>query len=142
MAPMAHVRGSVIGLAAIFAALAGCASPTGGSVPGCDDSWADALSVIVTPTDDETVIPVAIECMSEIDDRRVRIGLRLPAGPDCHALSALRMREGSDAVSVEADVVVVNDPLAGACSDEPMRVVTEADLQAPLGDRALLDGTR
>lgn len=141
MARLAHMRGSVIGLGALLVALVGCASPTGGSVPGCDDSWADAPSVIVAPTDAEPVL-VTIECMSEIDDRRIRIGLRLPAGPSCHALSALRIREGPDAVSVEADVVVVNDPLAGACSDEPMRVVTEADLQAPVGDRSLLDGSR
>lgn len=135
-----HLRGSVVGLG-ILVALAGCASPTGGSVPGCDASWADAPVVIVA-TADEEAIPVSIECMSEIDDRRIRIGLRLPPGPSCHALSALRIREGPDAVSVTADVVAVNDPLAGACADEPMRVVTEADLQAAVGDRALLDGSQ
>lgn len=121
--------------------LAACAGVTGAPVPECDRSWNSPEPVIVKPTEEDP-IPATIECMSEIDHRRIRIGLRLPAGPDCHALSALLIREGPDAVSVEADVVVVNDPLAGACSDEAMRVVTEADLQAPVGDRALLDGSR
>ena len=35
-----------------------------------------------------------------------------------------------------------DDPLAGACPDEALRAATEIELQAPVADRALLDGSR
>lgn len=119
--------------------LAACGAVTGTPVPECDDSWAELDAVILVPDEEAEAIPVAIACMSEIDDERIRIGFEAPAGPSCHQLSLLEINESADAVAVSVAVVAVNDPLAGACPDEPVRMVTEADLQAPVGDRALLD---
>ncbi len=126
---------------AIALMLVACATPSGRQVPQCDASWTAVQPVIVVPAQAEAT-PVAIDCMAEIDESRIRVGFRMPAGPSCHRLGSLGIGESAGAVSVSVGVVVVNDPLAGACSDEPMRVVTEADLQAPVGDRALLDGSR
>ncbi|MCV0402801.1 MAG: hypothetical protein K5924_03710 [Chloroflexi bacterium] len=118
--------------------LVACAGVTGTSVPECDESWAGLDAVILVPDEEAEAIPVAIACMSEIDEERIRIGFEAPAGPSCHQLSLLDINESADAVSVRVGVVAVDDPLAGACPDEPVRMVTEADLQAPVGDRELL----
>ncbi len=120
------------------AGLAACAAPTGDAVPECDASWAEVQPSILVASDGDAE-PMPIACMSPIDDRRIRIGFFLPAGPTCHALSALDIVESADAVSVRIGVEPLHDPLAGACPDEPMRAMTEADLQAPVGDRELLD---
>lgn len=126
-------------IAAILAlGLAGCAGVTGSSVPECDDAWAELDPAVAIPAHEGEAISAEVVCLSEIDDRRVRIGVVAPAGPSCHRLSAVEIEESADAVSVRASVEVVNDPLAGACPDEPIRIVTEADLQAPVGDRVLL----
>lgn len=96
---------------------------------------------MVVPAESEA-IPVAIDCIAEIDDSRIRIGFRMPPGPACHRLGGIDLSETADAVSVLATIEAFEDPLAGACPDEPIRVVTEVELQAPVGDRALLDGSR
>jgi hypothetical protein len=34
------------------------------------------------------------------------------------------------------------DNVGGSCSPDPVRTVTEVDLQSPVGGRTLLDGSR
>ncbi len=121
--------------------LAGCADPSGAPRPVCGDDWDDVDPVIASADagGDEDAIP--IECIAEIDTQRVRIGFSLPPGPDCHVLRRVELVEAADAIAITLVGGVMDDPRAGACSDEPQRVVTEVDLQAPAGGRMLLDGS-
>ena len=65
----------------------------------------------------------------------------MPPGPDCYELASIELVESADAVAVTVFVSVIDD-IGGSCSPEPVRSVTEVDLQAPVGDRSLLDGSR
>jgi hypothetical protein len=118
--------------------LAGCVVPRGSTVEVCDASWREVDSVIVTPmTAESRVIPVT--CIRQIDDKRIRIGFSMPPGPTCYVLSAVRVEESADAVSVAVVVAPIDDPASGACTDDPGRTATEIDLQGPVGERTLLD---
>ena len=79
--------------------------------------------------------------MLPIGERRVIIGFEMPPGPDCYELAAIELEESADAVAVTL-VASLMDDVGGSCSPEPVRTVTEVDLQSPVGDRALLDGSR
>jgi hypothetical protein len=78
--------------------------------------------------------------MRRVDEKRISIGFELPPGPDCYELAAVELVESADAVSVTLQVAPMTDA-GGACPTERARAVTEVDLQAPVGDRALLDGS-
>lgn len=119
--------------------LAACAAPTGDAVEVCDGSWREVESVIVAPGGGDTV-PVPIECMRAIDERRVRIGFQMPAGPSCYRLNAIEVVEGADAVSITLLASADDNPAVGACPEEEVRTATEIDLQAAVEDRVLLDG--
>lgn len=119
--------------------LAGCTAADGVTAPECDSSWRDVESLIVTDAGDSER-PVALDCIRQIDDRRIRIGFHLPPGPDCWVLSDYRLVESADAVSVSLLVARLDDPTAGACPPDERRVTTEIDLQAPVDDRELRDG--
>jgi hypothetical protein len=127
---------SVLGVVLLLAA---CALPAGAAVPECDGSWREVESVIVTPAAGDTRV-AAIECMRRIDRNRVRIGFEMPPGPACFSLAAVDVVEAADAVSFTLTVAADDDPTAGACPEQPRRTATEVDLQAPVADRALLDG--
>ena len=128
-------------LALVALAVAGCVTADGASVDSCDASWTTLDPQIVQPGGvDEGA--VEIECMREVYARRLRIGFFLPAGPDCHRLSRIDVVETADAVSITLFLARSDDPAAGACPPEPQRVRTELDLRQPVGDRALLDGSR
>lgn len=120
--------------------LAACAAPSGASVDECDASWRDVESQIVIPGGVEPrAIP--IECIRRIDERRIRIGFFMPAGPSCHRLSSVEVVEGADAVSITLIASPDDNPAAGACPEEALRSTTEIDLAAPVEDRTLLDGS-
>ena len=119
--------------------VAGCATPAGAPVDVCDGSWREVESVIVIPGGSGER-PVDLACIRQVDDRRVRIGFEMPGGPDCLRLSRLELVESGDAVSIALFVAANDDPAAGACAPGARRVATEVDLQAPVDDRALLDG--
>ena len=120
--------------------LGACSTPTGAERPVCEADWRDADAEIVQGTGvHEEVLP--IECFEEVDDRRLRIGFSMPPGPDCHVLHSIDVVESADAVAVTLVGAVNDDPNAGACAQEARKVATELDLQAPLGDRELLDGS-
>ena len=97
--------------------------------------------MIVTPAGEDGAVPVPIDCMRRIDQRRVRIGFFLPPGPSCHRLSAIEVVEGADAVSITLFASSDDNPAAGACPEEETRTATEIDLQAPVADRVLFDGS-
>ena len=80
--------------------------------------------------------------MHQIANRRVSVGFILPGGPSCHLLERVELVESADAVSITLFGAVDDDPAAGACPEEPRHVTTEIDLAAPVGDRALLDGSQ
>ena len=120
--------------------LAACAAPVGADRSGCGPEWLDVDSVVTSARGaDESPLP--IDCMHQIANRRVRVGFTLPAGPSCHLLRRVELLESADAVSITLFAAVDDDPAAGACPDEPRRVVTEIDLAAPVDDRTLLDGS-
>jgi len=120
--------------------LAACAAPSGAPVDECDASWRAVESLIVTPGGAEPRA-VPIECIRRIDERRIRIGFLMPAGPSCYRLSAVEVVEGADAVSIALIASRDDNPAAGTCPEEAPRSTTEIDLAAPVADRALLDGS-
>lgn len=120
--------------------LAACAVPVGADRSGCGPEWLDVDSVVTSARGaDER--PVPIDCMHQIANSRVRVGFALPAGPSCYFLRRVELLESADAVSITLIGAIDDNPAAGACPEEPRRVVTEIDLAAPIGDRALLDGS-
>ncbi|HET8776226.1 MAG TPA: hypothetical protein VFN76_01070 [Candidatus Limnocylindria bacterium] len=125
---------------ALLLLLSACATPTDEAAADCDASWRDVDSVIVQPQEGATQT-VSIECIRRIDEKRVRIGFEMPAGPTCYVLSAVDVVEAADAVSFTLRVAANDDPAAGACPEEATRTATEIDLQAAVDDRHLLDGS-
>jgi len=120
--------------------LAGCESPSGAQVEECDTSWRGLEPRIVTGASGERQ-SVPIACMRAIDERRISIGFEMPPGPDCYELAAVELEESADAAAVTLVVSLV-DNAGGSCPTEPVRTVTEVDLQSPVADRTLLDGSR
>jgi hypothetical protein len=125
---------------AALVVLAGCASPSGSERHGCNADWLDVPSVAALSTASQEV-PLAIDCIDQIANRRLRVGFVLPAGPSCHLLGRVELIESADAVSITLFSAVNHDPNAGACPEEPQMVVTEIDLASPVDDRQLLDGS-
>jgi hypothetical protein len=125
---------------AALVVLAGCASPSGSERHGCNADWLDVPSVAALATASQEV-PLAIDCIDQIANRRLRVGFVLPAGPSCHLLGRVELIESADAVSITLFSAVNDDPNAGACPEEPQMVVTEIDLASPVDDRQLLDGS-
>jgi hypothetical protein len=126
-------------LLALLLALAAC-TPGGTAVDECNTSWRGLESEIATGSDDDRVA-APIVCMRQIDDRRISIGFEMPPGPDCYELARVELDESADAVGVTLFVSLM-DNVGGSCPDEPVRTVTEVDLQSPVADRVLLDGSR
>jgi hypothetical protein len=125
---------------AVLVLLTACASPSGVAVEECNTSWRGIDARIVSDgTGEPRTAPIA--CMLGIDERRISIGFEMPPGPDCYELAGIELDESADAVAVTLTVGVASD-VGGSCPDEPVRVVTEVDLQAPVDDRTLLDGSR
>jgi hypothetical protein len=120
--------------------LAACAMPKGVAVEECNTSWRGIDPLIATgATADQQTIPIS--CMRTVDEKRISIGFETPPGPDCYELASIGLVESADAVSVTLNVATIGD-IGGSCSPEPVRFVTEVDLQSPVGDRTLLDGSR
>ena len=131
-------RAALLALLALL--LAGCAVPTGEAVDECNTSWRGLDPLIATgATGERQAIPIS--CMLPIGERRVFIGFELPPGPDCYELAAIELEESADAVALTL-VASLMDDVGGSCPAEPVRTVTEVDLQSPVGDRTLLDGSR
>jgi hypothetical protein len=128
------------GAPAVLLLLVACIAPTGAERHGCNAEWLDAPAVIAQPigTGEQAI---AIDCLDQIKNRRLRVGFFLPTGPDCHVLRRVELVESAEAVAITLIGGVDDSPTAGACPEEPRRVVTEVDLAAPLDDRALLDGS-
>jgi len=120
--------------------LAACTVPAGSEVDECDGSWREVESRIVSPGGSDPE-PVPIDCMRRVDDNRIRIGFRMPAGPSCFEISAIDVVEGGASVSVTLMVSRDNDPTTGACPASATRTATEVDLQGPVAERVLLDGS-
>ena len=120
--------------------LAACAMPNGVAVEECNTSWRGIDPLIATgATADQQTIPIS--CIRTVDEKRISIGFEMPPGPDCYELASIGLVESADAVSVTLNVSAIDD-IGGSCSPEPVRFVTEVDLQSPVGDRTLLDGSR
>lgn len=133
------MRRALVGPLAVLV-LGACTTPTGSERVGCNAEWLDTPPIIAR-ADGIDEQPLAIECIEPIENRRVRIGFMLPAGPSCHLLQRVELVESAEAVSITLIGAVSDDPNAGACPEEARQVITEIDLQAPIADRALLDGS-
>ena len=120
--------------------LAACAMPNGIAVEDCNTSWRGIDTLIATGASADQQ-PIPISCMRAVDEKRISIGFEMPPGPDCYELASIDLVESADAVSVSLFVSVIDD-IGGSCSTEPVRYVTEVDLQSPVADRTLLDGSR
>jgi hypothetical protein len=120
--------------------LAACARPSGVAVEECNTSWRGLEARIAIGADDDQM-PVPIACIGPVDEQRIAIGFLMPPGPDCFELAAISLAESSDAVAVTLFVSPTAN-VEDSCPTVGERVVTEVDLQAPVGDRALLDGSR
>jgi len=120
--------------------LAACAMPNGVAVEECNTSWRGIDPLIATGASADQQ-PIPISCMRTVDEKRISIGFEMPPGPDCYELASIELVESADAVSVSLFVSVIDD-IGGSCSPEPVRYVTEVDLQSPVADRTLLDGSR
>jgi hypothetical protein len=127
--------------AALVVLLTACAAPSGAAVDFCGPDWQRVEPVIVTPDAGEPE-PVPIVCVRRIGESRVRIGFEMPPGPQCHRLAGVELQEGAESVAITVLVSPANDPLAGTCAPRGVRTTTEVDLQAPIGERELLDGSR
>ena len=119
-----------IGLLAASALLVACTAVTGRPAEDCDGTWRGVESVIAVRGDGEAE-PLAVTCMREIDEKRIRIGFTMPPGPSCYVLEAVQVAESADAVSVRLMVRLDDNPASGACPDNPGPLTTEVDLQAP-----------
>ena len=120
--------------------MCGCVTPAGTPVEECNTSWRGLAARIVTGAEnDRRAIPIA--CIWSVDEERISIGFEMPPGPECYELAAIEQEESADAVAVTLFVAPASD-VGGACPTEPRRAVTEVDLQAPVGDRVMLDGSR
>ncbi len=120
--------------------LAACTTPTGVAVDECNTTWTGLDPQIVRGgSGDRESVPIA--CMRRIDERRISIGFQMPPGPECFELAAVELEESADAAAVTLVVSPIGD-VGGTCPAEPVRTVTEVDLQSPVGDRTLLDGSR
>jgi len=125
---------------ALLVMLNACVTPSGEERRGCNASWLDASPVAATSGGvDEMSLP--IECIEEIQNRRLRLGFTLPAGPQCHVLHRVELVESADAVSITLIGAINDDPNAGACPEGNRMVITELDLAAPVDDRLVLDGS-
>ena len=129
---------------AVLAALllAGCATPVGAPVPECDASWRVVDSLILEGESGGEPMTVPIDCIRRAALRRIRVGFTMPPGPDCFTLRSIEVVESGDAVSVSLVVARRDDPFAVACPEQGQRAATEIELQAPVEERALLDGSR
>ncbi|MDQ3688517.1 MAG: hypothetical protein M3406_00490 [Chloroflexota bacterium] len=121
--------------------LAACATPAGEERRGCNAEWLDASPLAATGGGGVEKSPLRIECIEEIQNRRLRLGFILPAGPDCHVLDRVEVAESAESVSISLIGAVDDDPNAGACPDASRMVITELDLAAPVDDRLVLDGS-
>ncbi len=119
---------------------AACVMPGGTPVEECNTSWRGLGARIVTGAEDDRR-PVPVACIWQVGEERISVGFEMPPGPDCYELAAIEQEESADAVAVTMFVAPAAD-VGGACPAEPQRVVTEVDLQAPVGDRVMLDGSR
>ena len=125
---------------AVLLVLAACIPPSGAPVDECNTSWRGLDARITTDADgDARTIPIS--CVWRIGQNRISIGFEMPPGPDCYELATINLEESADAVAVTLFVSLAED-VGGACPSDPERTVTEVDLQAPVGDRSILDGSR
>ena len=133
----ADPRSVAASVAVAVVVLAGC-RPSGEPVPECVGEGEGRWVAIVRPglpTEGER--PLAIECWREVGPERIELWFSVPAGSECWELSAVDLRESGDAIAVSLAAV----PAAVCQGDVGTEGLTQIELQAPVDDRAVLDGT-
>ena len=125
-------------VATLLVTLAGCAAPVVGTpIELCDDRWEALLAADPQAmTNQPQTIP--IECYTVTGTSRLELGFLMPAGPDCFGVELVEVIESSEAVSLELRVGGVADRL-GACPREEIPWSVLVELNAPVGDRQILD---
>jgi hypothetical protein len=111
---------------------------TGVAVPECGRPPAER-SIVMAGVGDAggAEMPIAVECWRRVGAERVEVWFTEPDGADCWQLSRVDLRESADAVSI----TLLASPRA-ACAAGADAQRTQVDLQAPIEDRAVLDGSR
>jgi hypothetical protein len=125
-------------VATLLLALAGCAAPVVGTpIEACGDGWEPLISADPQAmTDRPQTIP--IECYTVTGTSRLELGFLMPAGPDCFDVDLVEVIESGEAVSLELRVGGIADRL-GACPSEEIPWSVLVELNAPVGDRQILD---
>lgn len=130
--------GRLLAASALVPMLIACQSPRGSEIPTCRGLALarDAVAVQAGGIDPR---PVGIDCWREVDRARIQLWFATPAGPSCHHLARVELVESADAISVVLVMVTDDAPNAGACPEGSQDLLTEVDLQAPVGERLVLD---
>jgi hypothetical protein len=131
------IRGTLTVALAVSPIVSACGL-SGAVVPGCEGGWTERSVVIARVGDaGEEQMPIAVECWRNAGRERIEVWFTEPAGADCWQLSRLDMRESADAVSI----TLLAAPRAACAAGDTARR-TQVDLQAPIEDRSVLDGSR
>lgn len=125
-------------LAALVIGMSACVAPVGAPVPECDPSWEpDVVDGGGVVTGNLDTIP--IDCYQVIGERRLQVGITMPPGPECYAVDFVEVIEDDEAISLEARIGTLNNPLGGACPSEAFVWGVLVELNGPVADRRVLD---
>jgi hypothetical protein len=122
----------------LVAVIAGC-GVSGAPVAACaeSDPGDRAVAIVRATTPGEEERPLAIDCWRELDSERIELWFSYPDGSGCWQLSSLELRESADAISIS-----LRASPAPICTVDPgTESLTQIELQAPLGDRDVLDAS-
>lgn len=121
----------------VAAALAGCAV-SGAPLTECEGSGASEREPVIVrpPAAADEVRPLTIDCWREVGRERLELWFSYPAGAGCWVLSSAVLRESADAISITLAAIPAPVCADGAGSG----MLTQIELQAPVDDRAVLDG--
>jgi hypothetical protein len=124
--------------AVLVAALAGCGLG-GAPVPECQGSGAEEriVAIVSPPRSTDEQRPLTIECWREIGSERIELWFSYPAGSDCWQLASAELRESAEAIAISLAATQ-----APVCTVDPgAETLTQIELQAPVGDREVLDAS-
>jgi hypothetical protein len=132
-------RAEVSSLALGLATLAACAV-NGAPVGECDSANGEArpAAIVRPPTPNEVAEALTIECWSEVRRERLELWFTYPAESGCWELSKADVRESGDAIAI----TLWATPAPVCPSDAGREARTQIDLQGPIADRRVLDGSR
>ena len=118
--------------------LGACGDVEGRPVQSCVEPASTTSAEAASPRGGETQA-AAIECYRRVDRKRIELQFDLPAGPACYRLARVELHESAAVVSVT--LFVSRDESASDCPPEPSAASTQVEVQAPIGQREVRDGS-